>query len=119
MKFKIDENLPTDLKNILKDNSFDAHLVFDENIQGIDDKSLINISKKENRIFLTMDLDFSDIREYPPQDYHGIIVLRPKNQDVETINTLVKKVIPVLRNIDISGKLLIVDQNKIRIKENT
>ncbi|MDH5720341.1 MAG: DUF5615 family PIN-like protein, partial [Spirochaetia bacterium] len=52
-----------DLKNILKDNSFDAHLVFDENIQGIDDKSLINISKKENRIFLTMDLDFSDIRE--------------------------------------------------------
>ncbi|MES0489156.1 MAG: DUF5615 family PIN-like protein [Leptospirales bacterium] len=40
MKLKLDENLPIQVQQDLLQAGFDAHSVFDENIQGIDDDSL-------------------------------------------------------------------------------
>jgi hypothetical protein len=33
--------------------------------------------KREGRILLTLDLDLSDIRAYLPEEFPGILVLRP------------------------------------------
>jgi hypothetical protein len=37
------------------------------------------VCRKEGRALLTLDLDFSDIRTYPPEDYHGEAILQVAN----------------------------------------
>jgi len=116
MKFKLDENLPIQAQQDLLQAGFDSHSVFDENIQGIDDDSLIEIASKENRILITLDLDFSNITHYPPDKYNGIIVLRPKDQDIKSISLLLKKTILLMSSERIEKGLWIVDNNKVRMK---
>ena len=45
---------------------------------------------------VTLDLDFSDIRVYPPSDYAGIVVMRPSLQSITNIRRLVSLVIALL-----------------------
>ena len=116
MKLKIDENIPNRIQNILIEAGFDTHSVFDESIQGTDDTTLIKLVSDEKRILVTLDLDFSNITIYPPNNYHGIIVLRPKSQDIKSISILVEKIIPMLKLETIKNHLWIVENDKIRIK---
>ncbi len=81
MKFKVDENLPIEAASIFREQEFEADTVSDEALSGADDESVANRVRTENRILITLDLDFSNIRAYPPEEYAGIIVLRLKKQD--------------------------------------
>ncbi len=73
-KFKIDENLPIEAAKIFKRFGYDAETVLDEGLQGSSDDELFLICKKENRILVTFDLDFSDVRTYSPGAHPGVIV---------------------------------------------
>jgi predicted nuclease of predicted toxin-antitoxin system len=48
---------------------------------GSPDKNIIEVCQQENRILVTLDLDFADTRAYPPQNYPGIIILTAFRQD--------------------------------------
>ncbi len=48
----------------------------DQRLVGTSDRHLSEVCKSEGRIFVTLDLDFADIRTYPPDEHPGIIVLR-------------------------------------------
>lgn len=80
MQFKIDENLPVEIAELLIDAGYDAKTVHEQKLQGAQDSVLMDVCSKENRILVTLDIDFSDIRAYPPQELSGIIVLRVNNQ---------------------------------------
>ncbi|MDI6784119.1 MAG: DUF5615 family PIN-like protein [bacterium] len=80
MKFKIDENLPNEIAVLLSNAGFDALTVSEQNLKGTADSILLNVCRQENRVLITLDLDFTDIRTYPPQDYPGIIVMRVGRQ---------------------------------------
>jgi predicted nuclease of predicted toxin-antitoxin system len=81
VKFKADENLPIEIAALLRSAAHDALTVGEQKLQGETDPHIIEICKQEERILLALDLDFSDIRTYPPQKYPGIIVLRLRYQD--------------------------------------
>lgn len=81
MRFKIDENLPAEAAEILQGAGFVADTVGDENLSGTDDETLASTSRSEGRILVTLDLDFANIRAYPPGEHAGIIVLRVKHQN--------------------------------------
>ena len=76
MRFKLDENMPHDLALFLNAIGHDAETVQEEGLSGYADENLLPIAHQENRILLTFDLDFADIREYPPGSHSGIIVFR-------------------------------------------
>ena len=61
MKFKIDENLPIDLAVLFKEAGHDALTIHDENLGGCNDPDISGICQKEERVLITLDLDFSDI----------------------------------------------------------
>ena len=96
MKLKIDENLPVDCAVILRDAGFEADTVFDERLAGADDSVIASRSRAEDRVLVTLDLDFSNIRAYPPSRHAGIIVLRPKRQDKRIALMLVGRLIMAL-----------------------
>ena len=58
--------------------------------------------RTEGRILITLDLDFSDIRAYPPGTYPGIWVLRPPKQTFKAIEALVRAGIRLMRNKTVS-----------------
>ena len=77
MKFKRDENLPELVRATLDGLGQDAHTVAEERLSGADDNAVFQASVGEGRVLITLDLDSSDIRTYPPESHAGIRVLRP------------------------------------------
>jgi len=67
MKFKLDENMPTLAALVLRQKEHDVHTVFDEALNGEPDEKIAETCKRECRILLTLDTDFSDIRAYTPE----------------------------------------------------
>lgn len=48
-----------------------------EGFAGRDDEIVWRAAQSEHRCFLiTQDLDFSDVRQYPPGTHHGILLVR-------------------------------------------
>jgi predicted nuclease of predicted toxin-antitoxin system len=117
MKFKIDENLPVQIAELLDRQGHDAESVFAEGFSGATDAHLADICGREHRAMLTLDLDFADITTYPPADFHGIIVLRLEQQDRLHVIATIKRLLPLLQTEQLSGALWIVDEQRIRIRD--
>lgn len=108
MSFKIDENLPAEAAGILRCIGFDADTVADENLSGAKDETVATASGSEGRILVTLDLDFANIRAYPPGEHTGIIVLRVKRQDRATVLAYLRRLATALMRRNPSGELWIV-----------
>jgi hypothetical protein len=65
---------------------------------------------------ITLDLDFADIRTYPPVRYPGIVVLRPGTQNKLHLIDLFKSFIAVLDREPLPGYLWVVDESGIRFR---
>ena len=64
MRFKLDENLPLQLKRLFTESGHDAVTVLDQGIGGATDSEVALVCQAEERILVTQDLDFADIRFY-------------------------------------------------------
>jgi predicted nuclease of predicted toxin-antitoxin system len=116
MKFKIDENLPVELVEVLAIEGHDAATVIAQGLQGRDDKTIVYRCLEEERILVTLDLDFADIRAYPPQDFHGFIVFRGSRQDRDHLISLLRQVLPLMRREPLERHLWIVEDTRVRIR---
>jgi predicted nuclease of predicted toxin-antitoxin system len=116
MKFKTDENMPADAAEDLRQAGHDAITVAEQNLAGHPDGRVAGICQTEGRAILTLDLDFSDIRVYPPNRYAGIIVLRPSVQTITNVRRLVGQVMHLLPSERLVGHLWIVDEGQVRIR---
>jgi predicted nuclease of predicted toxin-antitoxin system len=112
--FKIDENLPFDAVGLLVEHGFDTHTVHDEGLLGAHDQAIAEAARRERRVLVTLDRDFSDIRAYPPADHAGIIILRPSAQDIRAVTELLRRLIEVLKRDSPEGELWIVEPDRIR-----
>lgn len=116
MRFKIDENLPAEAADELRQAGHDALTIHDQNMVGDADPKVAAVCRSEQRALLTLDLDFSDIRAYPPSEYFGIIVLRPQTQAKNSVLALVSQLIPLLDSEPLVGHLWIVQEAGLRIR---
>lgn len=117
MKFKIDENLPVDIVELLRSAQHDAVTVSDQGLGGENDLNIVNECKSEKRILITLDMDFTDIRTYPPHQFYGFIVLRLQKQDKRHVINVFKKVILLLKQEKVEHQLWIVDEARVRIRD--
>jgi len=76
VRFKVDENLPVEVAEILRTAGHDAATVNDEAVGGASDPDLASLVRRESRALITLDTGFADIRSYPPKEYKGLVVLR-------------------------------------------
>ncbi len=117
MRFKIDENLPIEVACVLRDAAHDAMTIGDQRMSGEPDPRIAAVCRDEDRAILTLDLDFSDIRTYPPSDYPGIVVLRPSTQSKGDVLALVVQLLPLLNIERLIGNLWILQRGGLRIRE--
>lgn len=116
MNFKTDENLPVEVADLLRQQGHDALSVVDQQLAGRPDVDVAAVCQAEKRAIVTLDLDFSDIRSYPPEEYFGIIVLRPIPQTISSILRLTSSVSALLDSEPLVGQLWIVDERQVRIR---
>ncbi len=81
MTFKVDENLPVDAAELLREAGYDTATVLEQRLSGAVDSAVASFCRQEGRTLVTLDLDFADSRAYSPAQYPGLIVLRLKQQD--------------------------------------
>ena len=115
-RFKLDENLPRDAEAFLRNAGHDVHTVLDEQLGGNADPRVFATSQAEDRILVSFDLDFSDIRVYPPTSYAGIWVLRPHTQSIENTLALLKSALLVLETEPTRRRLWIIEPERVRIR---
>ena len=91
-------------------------MVLDQLPAGTADWRVAEIVKAEQRALLTLDLDFADIRAYPPAEYFGIVVLRIRNTSSGVVLPLIERLAAALAAESPDGSLWIVDEDRIRIR---
>jgi predicted nuclease of predicted toxin-antitoxin system len=92
MLFKVDENLPVELAELLSDLGHDAKTVNDQRLQGVNDRVL------------------------PFPDHEGIILLRVGNQSKGHVLEVFKRMLPLIAQEPIIGRLWVVEENRVRIR---
>jgi predicted nuclease of predicted toxin-antitoxin system len=116
MKFKIDENLPVELKSDLSTAGHDAETIVDEGLTGAPDPDVVRQSQHERRVLLTMDKGIADVRAYPPDQYSGIVLFRPATQGRAATLRFVRRHLVALLTAELDGHLLVVSDSGIRIR---
>jgi len=119
VKFKTDENLPIEAASTLREFGFDADTVSDENLSGAEDGVIAARVRSESRILMTLDLDFANIRAYPPDQHAGIIVLRLDTRDNATVVSYVRRIAAALERRSPVGELWIVQKDRIRFRHGS
>ena len=116
MQFKVDENLHSDVTFLLRQHGYDAMTVVEQGLRGHPDRLIADVCREEKRAIITLDLDFADIREYPPQNYHGIIILRLLNQSRSSVLQVINRILPLILTEPLEQHLWIVEDDRLRIR---
>ena len=116
MKIKIDENLPVSLASLFDEFGHDADTVEDEGLLGHSDDEVWFAAKSEDRLIVTQDLDFADMRRFAGPGNPGVILLRLDNFSKPSI---MRRIHEVLRSEDLNwrGCIVVVNQKRIRVRK--
>ena len=118
-KLKLDENFPPSSVDVFRQNNIDASSVYEQDMCGSDDDSLFDVCIIEKRTLITFDLDFANILRYPASKTDGIIIVRSKKKmSIDEIGDICKRLVALILHTDLTGKLFIVENTKVRIRKS-
>jgi hypothetical protein len=119
MKFLIDEDLPRSTCDLVRRYGHECIDVRDVGLRGATDSQIARYAQEKGFCLLTGDFDFSDIRNYPPSEYSGLIVLGlPRDATALFILVLIEDFLRQENLLSqLSGKLAIVEPGRIRIRK--
>ena len=116
MRFKLDENLPAEVVDVLRAAGHEAETVSEEGLAGAKDPQVLAACQAESRVLVTLDLDFADVRKYSPEEHKGIIVLRLHSQSRRSVLEAIRRILPLMNAEPLSGYLWIVDETQVRLR---
>ena len=118
MHFLVDADLPRSTGELLLRHGHKAADVRDVGLGAASDEQIATYAKKHGLCPLSGDLDFADIRNYPPEDHAGLVVLRlPRNATAKTILKLVEGLLGKPEVLErLAGRLAIVELGRIRLR---
>ncbi len=117
MRFKIDENLPVEAASLIREHGYSADTVDDEGLHGADDSRLAQTVKDAHLTLVTLDNDFGNIRAYAPEEYAGILILRPKSQEKPALLALLRRLLALLSARSPAGELWIAEPDRVRYRQ--
>jgi hypothetical protein len=118
MRFLVDADLPRGTAPLIRAFVMEAVDVRDIGMASAEDVDIAARAKSNGYCLVTGDFGFADIRNYPPADYHGIVVLElPRDATARFILGLVEGLMrqPALL-ARLSGRLAILAAGRIRLR---
>lgn len=115
MKLKLDENLGHRCVAQLESSGHDVATVSAQHMAGAADSAVIEHCRQEDRVLVTLDLDFANPLRFNPRHHHGIAVLHlPNKPTPQDLFDAVATLIGALDIRTISRRLWIVELGRIR-----
>ncbi|HCI78372.1 MAG TPA: hypothetical protein DHW02_01625 [Ktedonobacter sp.] len=113
----VDENMSRTLVSALQTRGHSAEHVHEIGLNGHPDSEVFAYALAHKKIIITIDLDFSNIIQYPPPHF-GIIVLRiPDSVPVTDRIEEILKSVDQLKDSDLANTIVIVEQGRMRIRK--
>jgi predicted nuclease of predicted toxin-antitoxin system len=118
MRFLVDANLPRSALALLASLGHTCEHARDIGLGHAPDSHVAAHARSTGAALLTRDLDFADIRNYPPADYEGILVLRmPDHAVAQNIVNLLERFLKQTElATQLPGHLVILEPDRVRFR---
>jgi predicted nuclease of predicted toxin-antitoxin system len=116
VKFKVDENLPTELVTDLRNLGHDADTVIDEKLRGAPDVIVVEAANACGRVLLTLDKGIANLLHYPIGAHAGVVLFRPDTLGRGAVLAFVRERLKRILELDLDGRLTVVGSNRIRLR---
>jgi len=116
MRFLADMPVSPKTVSYLKSKGHDIYRISDKGLARAKDSEIVELAVKEERIILTMDLDFAAIIAKSNKRMPSAIIFRLSDESFENINPLLDKILPAVEKELLAGAIVIVEDDRFRIR---
>jgi predicted nuclease of predicted toxin-antitoxin system len=116
LKLKADENISARVIQLLRERGHDVATVPDEHLVGATDRSLAEAAASEDRILITLDRGFADVRR-PPGTHPGIVEVHARDLRPSLILTLVSTFLATHPFDDFIGCNVVIEPGALRTRQ--
>jgi predicted nuclease of predicted toxin-antitoxin system len=118
MRFLIDANLPRAAIHMCQKFGHQVEFARDVGLAAASDEQIAARARDTGAALLTRDLDFADVRRYPPDRYQGIVVLRLPDTTVaqDIVRVLERFLMQPAFLEPLGGRLAIVEVDRVRFR---
>lgn len=118
MRLLLDANLPRRAIGAIASLGHDVFFVRDMGLGGAPDSIIAARAIEDDAVLVTRDLDFADVRRYPPEQFAGLLMLRLA--DTAGVDEIVEVLRRFLGESDLlkhlRGRLAIVETDRVRFR---
>ncbi len=114
LRWLTDENVPRQIIRLLRERGFDVADIRERGLEGSKDPQVIELARRENRVLVTTDKDFSNIILYPPNTHRGSVVLRMSKPRGVALTALFEAFVDRFDLESLSGATTIVSEQRVR-----
>jgi len=118
LKFLLNANISQETAEFLKSKGHEAKTVAQFSLEKAEDIKIVEKAVKEKMIIVTFDMDFGEIFYFSTKQKIWVIVLKLRNQTVESVNKTLEWLLKtkILEKKEFQNTLVIVREGRIRIR---
>jgi predicted nuclease of predicted toxin-antitoxin system len=116
VRVKLDENLGKLHAELVRDIGHVVQRVTEQGLSGATDPVVWQHVCNTGRFFITLDLDFSDVRRFKPGTHPGILLIRPRGKGRGAVARVVRRVLAEHGLEPLVGCLAVADESRTRIR---
>lgn len=116
MKFLADMGISQRTVEWLRNKGYDIVHLREEGLERLADKNILAKAITEERIVLTMDLDFTDLLAWSGDAFPSVIIFRLKNQKSNNVNAQLENVLNQCQNQLLAGVIISVSDDAFRVR---
>lgn len=113
----VDEALPRSLASHLREAGHEAEHVLDLGLRGQPDERVFSEAQRREAVLITADLDFTDIRRFPPSRHRGVVLVRLPS--VLSVARVLETVARALRDASLPNlerSILVIEPSRTRLR---
>jgi predicted nuclease of predicted toxin-antitoxin system len=118
MSILVDQCVPRKFLRELRSWGYDASPVSEHIKADSPDTAVIALAQQLDAVLLTVDLDFSNIFDYPPANFAGIMVMRYEIQDEVALMATLRQALLDLYRDDLRSSLVIIEAKRYRVRRS-
>jgi len=118
LRFLLNANISSETADFLNSLGCDAKTVAQFDLEKAEDIEIAEKAVREKRILITMDLDFGEIFYFAVKEKIWIIVLKIRDQTVESVNKHLEWLLKtkILEKKEFQNTLMIVEEGIIKVR---
>lgn len=116
MRLLVDEDIQQPTIEFLRQIGHDARGIKEEGLATRSDEIIFERAQQSQRVLLTYNVDFTDIRELAGKHHYGAIRLRITNQRLLYLHPILERVLKDISSVELNDTLVTVSDNRVRVR---